>query len=139
MQRDVGKSGCHLLLQTPVTVVVALDNVNRTGEFLRYLRDDKRRYQIAAVQQDAGAGFICGGQRLSQIPDVIMAVGQDGNFHQYSPVAGEIASLRRPLKEEARRSGPKATTVHTGNGAGSLSTLVRYASSISDSYDVGNG
>ena len=92
VQRYLGETGGHLLLKSPVTVVVSFNHVDGSVKGLCHLRNDEGGYQVAAVQHDVAARRRDGSKRLLKIPDVIVAIGKNRNFHANAPISGLSAN-----------------------------------------------
>ena len=65
-----------------VPVVVAEDGMNGSGVALGQRRQRKRRAEVAAEHQRLCAAGSDGGQRLGELIQVIVRIGQDGNLHR---------------------------------------------------------
>ena len=66
----------YLRTKSTVSIVVAKNNVDRTGELLAQLGDHERRTQIAGVDQVScllNSGLL---QSLSQVIQTVMAIGE---------------------------------------------------------------
>ena len=85
MQSYLRKAGGHLLLQSSVTVVVALYDVDWSVKSLRHLSQNEWCNQVAAVQQCFTSLPAHIDERLLQIPDIVMAIRKDRDSHTVSP------------------------------------------------------
>lgn len=66
--------GRDLRTESPVSVVVAENDVNGSGKFLSYLRDDKRGAQVSGMNQMSGLLDSSLLQGLCQIVQAIVTV-----------------------------------------------------------------
>ena len=87
MQCNLREAGCHLLLQSTITVIVALHYVNRSVKRLRNLRQSSLPrhewcYQVSAVQQYVTSLRVNISKRLLQIPDIVMAIRQERTLNR---------------------------------------------------------
>ena len=81
-----------------VAVVVAEDGVDGSGVALGQSRQRKRRAEVAAEHQRLCAAVPDGGQRLGELIQVIVRIGQDGNLHRgYAPFS-IIVTVCRPSR-----------------------------------------
>jgi 2-iminobutanoate/2-iminopropanoate deaminase len=69
--------------------------VNGAGEAAAELMDDEGRAEVAATKQDVGAGE--GGERGGEVPDVVVDVGEDADFH----LTGDDTPSKRDTKQTA--------------------------------------
>ena len=78
--RDMSEFRADDLDETTVAVVVAEHKMNGAGKALGQLLDHERRAQVAAMQQNIRASLSNLSERLVQIPDVVVAVGENRDF-----------------------------------------------------------